>query len=148
MDVHADLDAGCSPDVLFDMVDDLGRYPQWLDLVARADVLASADEEPAWRIDLRAGIGRLTRSKRLRMVRTVHDRDTHRVLFDRRELDGRRHAAWTLSATVGARPTGSSLHMHLHYGGTLWTGAVLERVLSEQIVAGRTRLLELVEPTH
>jgi hypothetical protein len=39
---------------------------------------------------------------------------------------------------------GSRLDMHLHYGGALWTGGVMERVLGEQIVAGRERLLELV----
>jgi hypothetical protein len=33
--------------------------------------------------------------------------------------------------------------MHLHYGGALWTGGVLERVLSEQISSGSTRLAAL-----
>ncbi len=40
------------------------------------------------------------------------------------------------------------LTMDLHYGGRLWTGGVLERVLREQIQSGRARLLELVRPTH
>ena len=43
------------------------------------------------------------------------------------------------TATLGSR-----LEMRLHYGGALWTGGVMEKVLAEQIVAGRERLLELV----
>ena len=39
---------------------------------------------------------------------------------------------------------GSRLDMRLHYGGALWTGGVMEKVLADQIVAGREKLLELV----
>jgi len=45
---------------------------------------------------------------------------------------------------VIARGPGSRLEMVLHYGGALWTGGVMEKVLADQIVAGRERLLELV----
>jgi hypothetical protein len=31
--------------------------------------------------------------------------------------------------------------MHLHYGGSLFTGGVLEKMLADQIVRGRERLL-------
>jgi hypothetical protein len=103
---------------------------------------------PVWRVDLRARLGPLARSKRLRMERTEHDADAHRVRFERRELDDRRHAPWILSATVLPAGEGSTLTMHLHYGGKLWTGGVLERVLNEQIQQGRTRLLALVRPTR
>jgi hypothetical protein len=34
--------------------------------------------------------------------------------------------------------------MHLHYGGRLWTGGVMERVLTDQIEAGRERLTALL----
>jgi hypothetical protein len=34
--------------------------------------------------------------------------------------------------------------MHLHYGGTLWTGGIMERVLADQIEAGRGRLLVML----
>jgi hypothetical protein len=34
--------------------------------------------------------------------------------------------------------------MHLHYGGSLFTGGVLERVLVDKIEAGRSRLAMLV----
>ena len=37
MDVTAELDADCPPEVLFEWVEDLGRYPSWLDIVPRAE---------------------------------------------------------------------------------------------------------------
>lgn len=152
MDVTASLDAPCAPAELFALIEDLGVYPRWLDLVHRAEPEpapeSSAPVAPAWRVDLRARLGPLARSKRLRMERTEHDAGTGRVRFERRELDGRRHAPWVLTATVESDGDGSALTMHLHYGGKLWTGGVLERVLNEQIQQGRTRLLNLVQPTH
>jgi hypothetical protein len=32
--------------------------------------------------------------------------------------------------------------VHLHYGGTLFTGGVLERLLADQITRGQQRLLQ------
>jgi hypothetical protein len=149
MDVAASLDAPCAPSDLLPFIDDLGRYPEWVDLVHRAEPLApTAGGEPAWQVELRARVGRFARSKRLRMVRTTRDPNAGRVVFERRELDGRRHAPWVLTATVRPTSTGSELAMTLHYGGTLWTGGVLERILADQITSGRSRLLALVSPTH
>jgi len=145
VNVTESLDAPCSPAELFAFVDDLERYPAWLDLVHRA----VPDGPATWLVDLRAHLGPLARSKRLRMERTEHDPAAGRARFDRHELDGRKHAPWVLTATVV--PTGataSMLTMDLHYGGRLWTGGVLERVLREQIQSGRARLLELVRPTR
>jgi hypothetical protein len=82
----------------------------------------------------------------LRMVRTV--REPGEVVFERRETDGRRHAPWVLTGRLQATDRGSRLDVHLHYGGTLWTGGVLERILADQITSGRERLLALVSPTH
>ena len=101
--------------------------------------------EPVWRVELRAHVGRLARSKRLRMARTECDPVARVVTFERQEVDGRRHAPWVLRASV---LPGSELHVHLHYGGRLWTGGVLERVLADSIVNGRQRLLALVTPTR
>ena len=39
VDVTATLTADVGPDALFDVVEDLGTYPSWLDIVPRADVL-------------------------------------------------------------------------------------------------------------
>lgn len=147
MDVHASLEAPCAPDELFRFVDDLTQYPNWVDLVHRASAVADASG-PVWQIELRARIGPLARSKQLRMRRTTHDTVGHVAVFERDEVDGRRHAPWVLRAEVTEVPGGSSLKMHLHYGGALWTGGVLERALADQITNGRERLLALVRSTH
>jgi hypothetical protein len=143
MDVTAKLDAPCAPDVLFAVVDDLGRYPEWLDIVPRAVPEQSRSDEPEWTVDLRGRLGPFARSKRLRMVRTTHAVPT-RVVFERRELDGRDHSPWVLSAEVEpAGESGSRLTMHLHYGGGLW-GPVLERLLRDEIEHSKPRLLALL----
>jgi hypothetical protein len=146
VDVTAGLAAPCAAGELFALVDDLAIYPSWLDLISRAQVEQGAP--PTWTIDLRASVGPFARSKRLRMVRTEHDPVLHRVKFERRELDGRRHAPWVLDVEVDDQPTGSEVRMRLHYGGKLWTGGVLERVLTDQIEHGRERLLALAPPTR
>jgi hypothetical protein len=147
MDVTADLDAPCPPAQLFGWVGTLDRYPQWLDIVAKAvPAEAHADDVgPAWQVDLRGRLGPLARSKRLRMVRTVHDAPGH-ARFERAEHDGRDHSPWVLDATVVELPagTGSRLTMRLHYGGSLW-GPVLERLLGDEIDKSRERLLAAVE---
>lgn len=146
MDVTAELDAPCASEQLFGWVATLDRYPQWLEIVAKA---IPADDHPddvglAWLVDLRGRLGPMARSKRLRMVRTVHDPPATAV-FERAEHDGRSHSSWVLRADVAARPdgAGSRLTMHLHYGGGLW-GPVLERLLGDEIQQSRDRLLDCV----
>ena len=132
MDVTADLFAPHSPEVLFAWVEDLGRYPQWLSIVPRAVAEPAHDRDrgPAWIIDLRGKFGPLSRSKRLRMVRTRIDAP-RAVVFEREERDGQDHSAWVLRATVDPADGGSHLTMHLHYGGRLWEPLV-ERLLQLQ----------------
>lgn len=145
MDVTADLVAPCPPDELYAWVDDLGRYPEWLDIVPRARVADAlpGDPGPAWAVDLRGRLGPFARSKRLRMVRTLHD-GPRQVSFERRENDGRDHARWVLSADVDALDDGASrLTMRLHYGGRLG-GPVVERLLADEIRRSKPRLLALV----
>lgn len=148
MDVRADLTAACDAHVLFGWVDDLGRYPEWMRLAHSVTPLP--DDESggaAWSVELRARLGPLARSKRLRMVRTVHEAPD-RVVFERREADARRHSPWVLDVRLSPRPNGEvRLDMHLHYGGGLWTGGVLERVLTDEIDRGRDHLLSVVTPT-
>ncbi|MFZ4718927.1 MAG: SRPBCC family protein [Ilumatobacteraceae bacterium] len=150
MDVHASLEAPCSPDELFAFVDDLAKYPDWVDLVHRA--VSVEDEgpadQPAWQVELRARIGPLARSKRLRMRRADHDPARHVAVFERHEVDGKSHSPWVLRAEVIEHGDGSRLDMRLHYGGALWTGGVLERALADQITNGRERLLSLVRATR
>jgi hypothetical protein len=146
MDVEASLAAPCSVEVLFAHVDDLGSYPEWIDLVHRAEPLPADGGRPCWDVELRARLGPFARSKRLRMVRSVHSPEKGLVVFERLEVDGRDHSPWVLSATVTPHEVlgGSRLDMNLHYGGGLWTGGVLERALTDQINAGSERLLRLV----
>lgn len=146
MDITASLAAPCTADQLFDLVDDLSTYPQWNGLVHSA--AAEPGDDPVWDVELRARLGPLARSKRLRMVRTVRDERTHAVVFERDQADGRNHSPWVLSANIVEHDGLSTLTMHLHYGGSLWTGGALERVLAEQITSGRQRLLELVATKH
>jgi Polyketide cyclase / dehydrase and lipid transport len=146
MDITASLEAPCAADRLFELVDDLSTYPQWNGLVHSAE--PEPGDDPVWDVQLRARLGPLARSKRLRMVRTVRDAQSHAVTFERDQADGRNHSPWVLSAAIVEHDGLSTLTMHLHYGGSLWTGGALERVLAEQITSGRERLLKLVATTH
>jgi hypothetical protein len=141
VDHTATLDAPHDPAAVFSWVDDLSRYAEWLEIVPRAepDEAHPDDTGPAWRVDLRARLGPLARSKRLRMVRTTHEPDRW-VRFERVEHDGRRHSPWVLDARVEALEAGTRLTMHLHYGGSLF-GPVLERLLGDEIERSRQRLL-------
>jgi ribosome-associated toxin RatA of RatAB toxin-antitoxin module len=144
-----ELDLPASAARAFALVEDLERYPSWMGLVHEATVApASAtdpDGAPAWIIELQAQVGPFARSKRLRMVRTAHE-PTRLVRFERNEIDGRSHAAWTLQADlveVGSEAV--RLTMTLTYGGSLWTGAVLQRVLDDEVRKGSDSLLLLVQ---
>ncbi len=144
MEIVRRLVAPCDAGVLFAFVDDLDRYPAWMGLVhGVAPTGIRPGEDAAWDVELRAQVGPLARSKRLRMVRTRHDVPSA-VVFERSEVDGRRHAPWLLQADLATVPLGTELTMTLRYGGGLWTGAVLERVLDEEVRRGSERLLELV----
>lgn len=149
MDASAELTAPCPPTELYAWIDDLARYPSWTALIHHVERLPSDEGpsgepgDPAWLVELRARIGPMTRSKRLRMVRTVHTPPAL-AIFERRELDGRRHSPWILTAHVDPLASGARLRIGLHYGGTLWTGGLLERALADQIERGTRRLGELV----
>lgn len=142
VDVTASLDTGCPPERLRPWIRDLDRYPAWLSIVPRAEREGTAEESAAWAVELRAKLGPLARSKRLRMVRTVDEPD--HVRFERDELDGKEHSAWVLDARIDDVVAGSRLTMSLHYGGSLG-GGVLERLLGDEIESSKPRLRELVE---
>ena len=155
MDLSADLDAACTPEVLFAHVADLAGYPNWFGIVHKAvvdplhlDVAVTPDDDgsggggDAWLVDLRGRLGPMARSKRLRMVRTVYEKPV-RVRFERAELDGRNHSAWVLDASVAAIDGGARLTVNLHYGGS-FGGALLRRMLLDEIEQARPRLAELV----
>jgi hypothetical protein len=145
VDLTADLDAPCPPEVLFAHIDDLAAYPSWLEIVERAEVAEAddADEgQAAWLVDLRGRLGPLARSKRLRMVRTACE-SPRLVRFERQEQDGREHSPWVLEGQVEPTADGSRLVMRLHYGGA-FGGHVLEHLLGQAIERSRPALLAQV----
>jgi hypothetical protein len=144
VDVVATLEAPASPEALFPWIDDLGRYPDWLDIVPRAVAVdgIEADAGPAWSVDLRGRVGPFARAKRLRMVRTERV-DLEHVRFERVEHDGRQHSPWVLDADLVPLATGSLLTMRLHYGGRLWM-PVLDRLLADEVERSRPRLIARV----
>jgi hypothetical protein len=142
MDVYASLDAPVDCARLHLAMIDLSAYTQWLDIVYRAEAdTQSIGDDAVWNVQLRGKVGPFARSKNLRMVRTVNIAGS-KVVFERKELDGRSHSAWVLTADISPKGEGSTVTVHLHYGGTLFTGGVLERLLADQITRGQKRLLQ------
>ena len=131
------------PSDVFPYVAALDEYPSWLRLVHTA-WLEAPHALPAWLVEIRAQVGPFARSKRLRMVRVVHEID-RLVEFERAELDGRRHARWLLRVELAPEAESSTLvTMHLSYDGSFWTGGVLDRVFAEEVRKGRDGLAALV----
>ena len=141
----------------FALVDDLSVYPRWMDLVHDVGEVEPTGGLRTWNVELQAQVGPFARSKRLRMVRVVHDPE-RRVVFERAEVDGKRHSPWILSAALdpeasddpeafdGPGEVGAMtrLTMTLTYGGNLWTGAVLQRVLDDHVERGAAALRALL----
>jgi hypothetical protein len=142
-----ELVAPVPPAALFHHVGDLGMYPAWMPLIHDVQPLADdADGSPVWSVELRATVGPFARSKRLRMRRTHYDIDQLAV-FERSEIDDRQHSPWVLRAelaTIDDTGTKTTLTMTMIYGGSLWAGPVLERVLDDQVRRGSEALLALV----
>ncbi len=131
---------------VFDVIADIETYPAWLDVVTDVKRTDAGDDDEAWLVTLRASVGPLARSKRLRMVRTVHDAGPKlaTVRFERSELDGRDHAPWTMDGTVMADgPTTSTASMSLSYGGAMWSG-LLDGVLDVAAERATKRLDDYV----
>lgn len=146
MEIVRELVAPVSPAALFEHVGDLDAYPAWMPLIHEVHRLADdPDGSPVWSVELRATVGPFARSKRLRMRRTDYRTDELAV-FERSEDDGRRHSPWILRATLTTvtEPDETTLTMTMTYGGSLWTGPVLERVLDDQVRRGSEQLLALV----
>jgi hypothetical protein len=149
VEVVRDLIAPTSASELFQHVSDLDRYPAWMPLIHGVEQVSDdSAHRPMWIVELRAQVGPFARSKRLRMCRTVVV-DDELVVFERTEDDGRSHAPWILRVTVSelgpvdGEPQ-SRVEMKLTYGGSLWAGPVLERVLDDQVKRGSQNLLALV----
>jgi len=132
------VELNVSVDAVRPYVSDLARYPQWMPLVHSAD----ASGEDAWDVELRAKVGVFARSKRLRMKRTVFSDSL--LVFERDEIDGRRHSPWLMRVSLAPSEAGSIVTIDLSYGGNLWTAGVLDRVLASQVDAGKKGLANVV----
>lgn len=142
MDLVASVEVPVSVEKLFDYVADLANYSSWLEFVHKVELVGeSTESDTTWLVELRAKLGVLARSKRLRMTRTLCEHPKV-VVFERREQDSRRHSEWILRATVSQTATGAKLETNLHYSGNLFTGGMLERALSDQIATGREQLIQ------
>ncbi len=154
MDKTFTLETPATPADLFDTVSDLTTYPSWIDFVHKVEPVNTSQDptteadSPAWWVTLRARLGPLSRSKRLRMTRTVCTPPgadgVGQVRFERREIDGRDHADWILEVNV--RPNGDSASLaecRLAYSGTLWT-APLEPLLDQGADESAARLAALI----
>lgn len=146
MDLSAATDLPASRERVFAEVADLSTYPSWLGIVAAAVPAPGdgGDGGPAWWVDLEARLGPLRRTKRVRMVRREH-RPPGLARFERRELDGRPHSAWVLTAEVAEDPAGSLLTVRLHYGGAPSLPGV-DRVLGEEMRRAGPRLRRRLGP--
>lgn len=144
---------------VFQHVETLDRYPPWMRLVHAVQPIEPDEGRPAWWVELRARVGPFARSKRLRMVRTIHEA-SREVRFERVQPDDRDHANWILSAVVedtggpdgtassdeapdGGGP-GARVRMDLEYTGSLWTGGALTRILDDEIRRGSEALSRVV----
>ena len=138
MQYSSDVVVAVEPTLVYPYVADLGRYVEWMPMVH--DVEAVGDG--VWNVELRAKVGVFARSKRLRMKRTVNT--AQHIVFERDEIDGKRHSQWTMAVALQPANSGCVVTVDLAYGGTLWTAGILDRVLAAQVEAGKTGLTRVV----
>lgn len=136
MDIEAVVEAPVAASRVYEEIRSLDGYQEWIGIVHAVQ----READGVWQVELRGKVGPFARSKRLRMVR-VADEAPRRAVFERQEVDGRRHAKWVLMASIDDHGASSRLTMHLHYGGALFGGGVLEKVLGDQIAASKEKLL-------
>jgi len=146
MRLVVDVELPKGPEAVTPWVESLDAYPGWTGLVHRVSPDAAAGDE-AWSVELRARIGPLARSKRLRMVR-VASTPAGEYRFVREERDGKQHSTWELTAVVESIGTAKAprtrLVMTLFYGGANWAGGLAERTLEDEVRKSKAKLLQLV----
>jgi len=151
MRLVVDVELPKGPEAVTPWVESLDAYPEWTGLVHRVspDGGAGAEAAPAeaWSVELRARIGPLARSKRLRMVR-VASTPAGEYRFVREERDGKQHSTWELTAVVESIGTAKAprtrLVMTLFYGGANWAGGLAERTLEDEVRKSKAKLFQLV----
>jgi carbon monoxide dehydrogenase subunit G len=138
MQYSSDVVVAVDPVRVHPYVADLARYVEWMPMVHDVEFV----DDGIWNVELRAKVGVFARSKRLRMKRTVNT--SQQIVFERDEIDGRRHSPWTMAIALQPTDAGSVVTVDLSYGGTLWTAGILDRVLAAQVEAGKTGLARVV----
>lgn len=140
MDLASDVALDHAPAQVFAELDRLDTYPAWMRLVHSVEPLGDDEAgRPAWMVQLRARVGPFTRSKRLRMVRTIWEPD-RAIRYERVEVDDPDRAAWVLGVEIAPDGAGSVVTMHLHYSGDMWNSRLLNRILADEIDRGRAGL--------
>jgi carbon monoxide dehydrogenase subunit G len=135
----SDVIVAVDPAVVHPYVADLARYVEWMPMVHDVEPV----DDGIWNVELRAKVGVFARSKRLRMKRTVNT--SQQIVFERDEIDGRRHSPWKMSVALHNVEAGCVVTVDLSYGGNLWTAGILDRVLVAQVDAGKTGLVRVVQ---
>jgi carbon monoxide dehydrogenase subunit G len=138
MQYSSDVVVTVEPSQVHPYVADLARYVEWMPMVHHAEPAGDG----VWNVELRAKLGVFARSKRLRMKRTVNT--SQHIVFERDEIDGRRHSPWTLAIALQTTNSGCVVTVDLSYGGSLWTAGILDRVLAAQVEAGKSGLVRVV----
>lgn len=151
MDLYGRANLKHSADRAFAAIADLDTYPAWLGIVVEVSSATGHQDDagPAWFVDLGARLGPVRRTKRVRMVRTIHEPNA-RVRFERREHDGESHSPWTLSAAIDHDSSDAAgtcrVRMDLHYGGSGWLPG-LDRILRQEIRRAGGRLNQYLNRT-
>ena len=143
--VRASLETLVNRKIAHTVLRDLAQYPHWLDIVH--SVTLDESSENAWIIELRGKVGPFARSKRLRMVRTIDDENTS-VVFERSEIDGRNHSEWKLTVFLAGAGSETEVSVEMFYGGSMFGGGILERMLADQIERSRPKLIDLIRRTQ
>ena len=139
--VRASLETLVDRKNAYSVLRDLTQYPKWLDIVHAA--VKEEGSDSAWTVELRGKVGPFARSKRLRMVRTNDDANSS-VVFERSEIDGRNHSNWRLTVYVGGAGNKTEVSVEMFYGGSMFGGGILERMLTDQIERSRPKLILLL----
>lgn len=137
---------GASRARVFDVIANVDTYADWLEVVQRVEPATGstssvdgAAEGPAWFVTLRAKLGPLARSKRLRVAPDIAA-EPSRFRLVRTELDGRNHSPWIFDSSLDEAATDTTkLTMTLTYGGSLWSPA-LTGVLERQLTSAAAKL--------
>jgi carbon monoxide dehydrogenase subunit G len=149
VDISFTHQSSATREQVFEELSDLAHYPRWMSVVRRAEPVPAA-EAPTWDVTLTGAVGKLRRSKRIRMTRTEHEPSTL-IVFERSEIDTRSHSRWTLRvdissmSEVDATADGAAtlIRVGLSYDGRLWEPLV-ERMLRGEVERSRVKLEQIL----